>query len=51
MAAPSPRHGVAMGDTSHQVSDAGLYFSTVLTVHRPRVRKYWLFMSFTSSLL
>ena len=51
MAAPSPRHGVVMGDTSHHVSDAGLYFSTVLTVHRPRVRKYWLYMSFTSSLL
>ena len=38
MAAASPRRGVSMGDTSHHVSEEGLYFSTVLTVCRPKMK-------------
>ena len=35
IAAASPRRGVDIDDTSHHVFDVGLYFSTVLIVHRP----------------
>lgn len=38
MATASPRRGVSMGDTSHHVSEEGLYFCTVLTVCRPKMK-------------
>ena len=37
IAAPSPRRGVSIGDTLHQVSVVGLYFSTVFTVFLPKI--------------
>ena len=37
IAAPSPRRGVNIGDTSHQVSVVGLYFSTLFNVFLPKI--------------
>lgn len=37
IAVPSPRRGVNIGDTSHQVSVLGLYFSTLFNVFLPEI--------------